>query len=113
MESVDEDRLFISVVSLAELHYGVERLPAGRRRDRLGQWIQQELPLRFEDRILTVDTNVAEAWGKTVSRGEAAGRPIGAMDAFVAATAENHLLTLLNPKVSDFSMLCPNFKPWT
>jgi len=45
MESVDEDRLFISVVSLAELHYGVERLPAGGRRDRLVQWIQEELPL--------------------------------------------------------------------
>ena len=32
MESTDEDRVFISVISLAELHYGVERLAAGRRR---------------------------------------------------------------------------------
>jgi toxin FitB len=113
MESVDEDRLFISVVSLAELHYGVERLPAGRRRDRLGQWLHQELPLRFEDRILTVDTNVAEAWGKTVSRGEAAGRPIGAMDAFVAATAESHHLTLVTRNLSDFPMLSTILNPWT
>ena len=113
MESVDEDRLFISVVSLAELHYGVERLPAGRRRDRLGQWIHHELSLRFEDRILTVDTNVAEAWGKTVSRSEAAGRPIGAMDAFVAATAESHLLTLVTRNVSDFPMLRTILNPWT
>ena len=51
MESADEDRIFISVVSLAELHYGVERMAAGRRRSRLEQWLQHELPLRFESRI--------------------------------------------------------------
>jgi predicted nucleic acid-binding protein len=75
MESTDEDRVFISVISLAELRYGVERLAAGSRRRRLEEWLGRELPLRFEGRILPVDTNVAEVWGKTVSRSEAAGRP--------------------------------------
>ena len=67
MESADEDRVFISVVSLAELHYGVERLAVGRRRTRLEQWVQHELPLRFESRILPVDIDVAEAWGRMMS----------------------------------------------
>src|ERR1700683_2350178 len=88
MESADEDRIFISVVSLAELQYGVERMAEGSRRSRLEQWLQHELPLRFESRVLPVDTNVAEAWGRTVSRCEAVGRPIGVMDAFLAATAD-------------------------
>jgi predicted nucleic acid-binding protein len=48
MESADEDRIFISVVSLAELRYGVERMAAGRRRSRLEDWLRDELPLRFE-----------------------------------------------------------------
>src|SRR6266851_6173548 len=88
MESTDDDRVFISVITLAELRYGVERMAAGSRRSRLEQWLRNELPLRFESRILPVDTEVAEAWGKIVSRSEAAGRPIGAMNAFQAATAE-------------------------
>jgi len=113
MESADEDRLFISIVSLAELHYGVERLPPGRRRSRLEQWLNQELPLRFEDRILAVDPTVAEVWGKAVSRAEAAGRPIGAMDAFLAATAETHHLTLVTRNVSDFALLKTILNPWT
>jgi toxin FitB len=113
MESADEDRIFISVVSLAELHYGVERMAAGRRRSRLEQWLQHELPLRFESRILPVDTKVAEAWGKTVSRSEAAGRPIGAMDAFLAATAETHHLTLVTRNVADFPLLKAVLDPWT
>jgi len=113
MESVDEDRIFISVVSLAELHYGVERLAVGRRRSRLERWLLHELPLRFESRILPVDVNVAEAWGRTVSRSEATGRPIGVIDAFLAATAETHQLTLVTRNVADFSLLRMVHNPWT
>src|SRR5216683_2240094 len=112
MEAADEDRIFISVVSLAELHYGVECMARGKRRSRLEQWLQHELPLRFESRILPVDTNVAEAWGKTVSRSEAAGRPMGAMYAFLAATAETYKLTLVTRNVSDFPLLKAVLNPW-
>src|ERR1017187_10602517 len=68
MEAADEDRMFLSVVSLAELHYGVELMAAGGRRSRLEQWLQHELPLWFGKRNLPVDTNVAQAWGRTGSR---------------------------------------------
>ena len=113
MEAADEDRIFISVVSLAELRYGIERMSAGRRRGRLEQWLRDELPLRFEGRIIPVDIKVAEAWGKIVSRSEAVGRPIGVMDAFLAATAEMHQLTLVTRNVSDFPLLKSILNPWT
>ena len=112
MESADEDRIFISVVSLAELRYGVERLAAGRRRNRLQQWLRHELPLRFENRILPVDADVAEAWGRTVSQSEGSGRPIGVMDAFLAATAEIHQLTLITRNISHFPLLKTVLNPW-
>lgn len=112
MESADEDRVFLSVISLAELRYGVERMAAGARRSRLEQWLWDELPLRFEGRILPVDHNVAEAWGRTVARAEALGRPMGAMDAFLAATAERYRLTLVTRNVSDFPLLKTVLNPW-
>ena len=83
------------------------------RRGRLERWLQDELPLRFEGRIQSVDTKVAETWGKTVSRSESAGRPIGAMDASLAATAEIYRLTLVTRHVSDFSLLKAILNPWT
>jgi predicted nucleic acid-binding protein len=113
MEAADEDRVFISVISLADLRYGIERLAAGSRRRRLEQWLQDELPLRFEGRILPVEADVAEAWGRAVSRSEAAGRPISVMDAFLAATAETYRLTLVTRNVSDFSLLEDVINPWT
>jgi toxin FitB len=113
MESADEDRVFLSVISLAELRYGVERMVAGARRNRLEAWLRDELQLRFEGRILPVDDNVALAWGRAMSRSEALGRPMGAMDAFLAATAEVHSLTLVSRNVSDFPVLKAVVNPWS
>ena len=113
IESTDEDRVFVSVITFAELRYGVERLAAGRRRRRLEEWLGHELPLRFEGRILPIDGDVAGTWGKTVARSEAAGRPMGVMDAFLAATAEIRRLTLVTRNVDDFPLLKAVLNPWT
>jgi predicted nucleic acid-binding protein len=110
---VDEDRVFISVISFAEIRHGVELLPVGRRRERLALWLVEELSARFEDRILTIDQHIAETWGVMMARGQKVGLTLGSMDAFVAATAEVHNLTLVTRNVKDFQRLgIPLFDPW-
>lgn len=114
LAEADEDRVFVSVVTLAELRYGIERMAAGSRRKRLDEWLREELPLRFEQRVLPIDSAVADAWGKVVAQREAIGRPIGSVDAFIAATAAFHGLTLVTRNTSDFE---PSVKalvnPWS
>jgi toxin FitB len=113
MEEVDEDRIFLSVISLAELRYGIERMAAGKRQTRLEEWLTQELPLRFEGRILPVEEAIADLWGKIVRRNEALGRPMGAMDGFLAASAEIHRLTLVTRNVSHFPLMKQVINPWS
>ncbi len=114
LAEVDEDRVFISVISFAEIRRGVELMPAGRRRERLAQWLAEELPARFEERILAIDQQVAETWGVIMVRGQKAGLTLGSMDAFVAATAEAHGLTLVTRNVKDFEEVGISlFDPWT
>src|ERR1700688_4188683 len=114
MTEVDEDRVFISVISLAELRRGIERMPDGTRRSRLDEWLREELPQRFEKRVLLVDHAVAEAWGRIVARCEMAGRPISTMDGFIAATAEVHDMALVTRNVSDFEFSVKEVvNPWT
>jgi hypothetical protein len=113
LAQADEDLLFMSVITLAELRYGIERMQAGARRRRLDEWLRSELPLRFDARILPIDRVVAELWGAVVARSEAAGRPIGAMDAFLAATAQAHGITLVTRNTSDFeASLQSVINPW-
>ena len=113
LAEVDEDRVFLSVVTLAELRHGIERLPAGRRRARLDVWLRDELPLRFENRLLPIDELVADRWGMVISQREANGRPIGAMDAFIAATATVHGLALVTRNEPDFETAVDEIiNPW-
>jgi predicted nucleic acid-binding protein len=114
LAEADEDRVFLSVVSLAELRYGIERMAAGSRRERLDEWLRDELPLRFEGRLLSIDAIVADGCGRVVARSEVAGRPIGAMDAWIAATAEAYDMSLVTRNTSDFeSSLRLIVNPWT
>jgi toxin FitB len=114
LAETDEDRVFLSVITVAELRHGIERMPAGNRRRRLDAWLSNELPLRFEGRVLSIDNAVADACGKVMARSEAVGRPISVMDAFIAATVEVHRLTLVTRNASDFEpTLKAVLNPWT
>jgi predicted nucleic acid-binding protein len=109
----DEDRFFLSVITLAELRFGVERLTPGARRNRLDVWIREELAARFEGRILAVDETIANMWGQVLARSEAEGRRMNLMDCFLAATAKAHKLTLVTRNRRDFSGSgCELIDPW-
>ena len=95
LAEVDEDRVFISLISFAEIRRGVEMLRAGRRRERLAAWLAEDLPVRFEARILDIDPHV---WGVVMAPGQKIGLTLGSMDAFVDATGYEKL-TLNVPNV--------------
>ena len=111
--NTDENDLFLSVVTLAELRYGIERMSDGSRRQRYEQWLEHELLLRFESRILSVNQEIAHAWGRMVALCASRGKPISAMDAFLAATAQVHRLTLVTRNVQHFTVLKTVLNPWT
>jgi predicted nucleic acid-binding protein len=110
---VDEDRVFLSVACLAEIRRGIELMPPGRRRDRLVVWLAEDLATRFAGRILDIDSRIAETWGIVMARGQNAGTNVGILDAFFAATAEVHQLTLVTRNVQHFVTLgVPLLNPW-
>ena len=113
LAQLDEDRVFLSVVTLAELRHGIARLPPGRRRRRLHEWLQDELLQRFDKRILPVDDEIALTWGDVTAECAAVGRPIEAMDALIAATARVHALELVTRDTRDFETAkIPVRNPW-
>jgi predicted nucleic acid-binding protein len=63
LADADEDRVFISVVTIAELRHGIERLAPGRRRKRLNEWIEGELLFRFEGRIINDSISLSSSSG--------------------------------------------------
>ncbi len=105
LHEVDEDRAFISVVTLAEIRMGIRLMPHGRRREALSEWLERDLPVRFSGRVVPVDDHIALAWGDVVADCQKQGHAIAIMDAFLAATALQRDLTLVTRNVDDFARL--------
>lgn len=102
--------LHLSVLTLGEIRKGIETLQDARRRQRLTEWLQVELPAYFSGRILAVDSAVADRWGRIQSQ---AGRPLPVIDALLAATAQAHDLVLVTRNERDFADLPVQlFNPW-
>lgn len=102
LDDVDEDRTYLSVITLGELRKGVDRLTAGRRPDQLSRWLTGELPDRFGNRLLPVDVTVADDWGRLLAQAERAGTALDGTDALIAATARVHGLRVVTRNVSHF-----------
>ena len=70
------------------------------RRERLRVWLETELPAWFGARVLPIDEQVADRWGRLVA---AAGRSLPAVDSLLAATALDNGLRLVTRNTSDFT----------
>jgi predicted nucleic acid-binding protein len=103
LNAAEEDFLFLSAATLAEVRYGLERLEEGARRNALEKWVADFLEERFEGRILSVDELVAKVWAQVLVRSEKNGRRMAIMDAFQAACAQVHGLTLVTRDEEGFS----------
>lgn len=104
---------YLSVVTLSEIRFGAERLPPGKRRQDLEHWLEWDVTLDFRDRIIGIHESVALNAGRIRASAFKAIRPMGVMDAFIAATAEVHGLTVVTRNVRDFEVWSgPVFNPW-
>jgi toxin FitB len=114
LDTIDEDRAFISVASIAELRRGVALMDDGRRREALASWLAVDLPGRFSGRILPIDPAIAERWGDVMAQARKSGFALSVMDGFFATTALAHQLVLATRNTKDFTPLgVLLFNPWT
>jgi len=105
LAEADEDSVYLSVITFAEIRLGIEEMAAGARRQALASWLENDLLDRFEDRIIGVDLSIARAWGVLTARSTRTGVNLGVMDAFFAATALAHGLTLVTRNIKHFANL--------
>jgi predicted nucleic acid-binding protein len=110
-EEVGDEALHLSVLTLGELRRGVEKLPSGKRREKLRNWLEHELPDWFGERLLPIDAAVADAWGRLQA---ISARTLPAVDSLLAATALHHHLRLVTRNTMDFDVPgLETINPWS
>lgn len=98
-DSVPDDGLYISVLTIGEIRKGVELVADAGRKEKLRVWLEHTLPDWFEDRVLPVDEAVAGQWGRMLAE---VNRPVPAIDSLLAATALQHDLRMVTRNAQDF-----------
>jgi hypothetical protein len=105
--------LFTTTVSQAEMLYGLAMLPAGRRREALRTAIDAAFDVEFAGRVLPFDSESARAFAAIAASCRRAGRPMGPLDAQIAAIAHSRKAPIATRDVSDFAHCgVPVINPW-
>lgn len=112
LEAQNEQELFISAITLAEIWKGIAVLGKSKRRQKLEEFFEETVNT-FAGRVIPVEQQVAVAWGNILNEMEKSGRPIPIIDGFLVATARAHELTFVTRNVSDFERTgIPIVNPW-
>jgi len=113
LDEVEEERLHLSVITIAELARGIALLPTGKRKADLALWLETDLQLRFGHRLLSIDGDTAFLWGRLMADAKLAGRHLAVMDGWIAAIALRHGLVVATRNLRDFKDLgLELFNPW-
>ncbi len=101
IKNEDESNFFISVLTIGELHKGIEKLGQSKRKEELHNWVENDLKERFWNRIIDIDIETAMIWGKIQGATERVGKPMPAVDSLIAATGIAHHFTVATRNISD------------
>jgi hypothetical protein len=109
----DSREMRMTSITVAEILYGIERLPSGKRREKLRD-VALEIFGGFAEQILSFDASAATHYSKIVTSREQQGNPIGGFDAQIAAICRSHATQLATRNEKDFvGVGVTMINPWT
>ncbi|MGH8182637.1 MAG: type II toxin-antitoxin system VapC family toxin [Rhodanobacteraceae bacterium] len=96
------ETLYLSAITVAELRFGIATLPAGKRRNVLGDRLEHTLLPVFMARVLPFDLAATKMYADLMARAQAAGKAIGQADGYIAAIAAAHGLVVASRDTAPF-----------
>ena len=106
--AIDED-LYLSAISVEEIREGIEMMDSGQKRRRLDRWLTDEVLTDYTERILPIGIEVADLCGRILAAEEKKGFHPDVSDAYIAATARIHGMSLATLNRKDFVRLGVKF----
>ena len=113
MENVNEEDLYLRVLTLGEIEKGIEKAIDVKRKRTLQLWVENDLKQRFEGRIIAIDLNIAVKWGATQGMAELLGKPMPTIDGLIAISALVNNCIVVTRNVSDMEQSTVEIlNPW-
>ncbi|CAA6816195.1 MAG: Unknown protein [uncultured Sulfurovum sp.] len=102
INSLDENDIYLSVITIGEIKFGIEKVKSQTKKDTLSKWLYNNLLERFENRIVMIDTDIMLKWGKVNQYLQSVGKPMPIMDSLIASSCLTKEFTLITRNEKDF-----------
>ncbi len=110
--SAQTDAFYVTALSYAEILWGIDLLPKGKRRQRLGEQATAMFTEDFAGRILSFDLATAPAYAAIAGKRQKAGQRLSPIDGMIAAVAQVHSASIAT-RDGDFAGCgVPLINPW-
>jgi len=107
------DLLYISVVTFAEIRFGIELVKDVARRSELSDRLNHNLRPMFEERVLEISEEIMLKWRLLVEEGRKRGHTYSQPDLIIAATALHHGFTIVSRDTKEYTLAgVPTRNPW-
>ena len=105
VNSLDENDVYLSVITVGEIRFGIEKLDKehqSKKIEMLSSWLDNDLMQRFKGRIVDIDKQTMLKWGEINGQLQKIGRPIPIMDSLIASSCLAKGLVLITRNTKDF-----------
>ena len=102
LNSLNENDILLSVITIGEIKFGIEKISSQKKKDKLLSWLDNDLLLRFKNRIVEIDTKTMLIWGELNHSLKTKGSPMPIMDSLIGATCLSHNYILITRNEKDF-----------
>jgi predicted nucleic acid-binding protein len=103
LSSHAQSKIFTTSVTQAEIFFGLETMPHGRRREALYNAAATMFKERFAGRVLVFDGEASHIFAVIAAARRRAGQPIGQFDCQIAAIARLHGAAIATRDLRDFA----------
>ena len=102
VDSLDQEDIYLSAITVGELAKAIQKQPDTLRKQSLKKWLHEDLLVRFDGRIISLDPNIMARWGELSAKVEGIGIEFPAIDAMIAAIVLTHEMVLVTMYEYDF-----------
>ena len=113
LKSQNENRFYLSVLTLGEISKGIEKVQDDHKKKKLHLWVSEDLNARFRGRILPINDQVVMIWGQIQGKTEKKGKGMPTIDGLIAATGLAFNMVVVTRNITDMQESgAVLFDPW-
>ncbi len=113
LNSVEQDDMYISVLSIGEIKKGIAKLHDINKQKDLSVWLNDVLLENYKDNLVDINFQVIDKWGEMVGSYEKNGIVLPVIDSLLVASAIYYDMIFVTRNIKDIKVLeCNYFNPW-